>query len=83
MKNSLPLPAPQEGDWLSAAGETHRGLRKRINQDAIAVWGPGVPLVERTGGGYVFAAIDGLGGEPGGEVAAQTIKGSVGCGGPD
>jgi protein phosphatase len=67
----VPLPQLQEGEFLLAAGETHRGLVKSINQDAIGVWGPAVPRVEQAGAGYIFCVADGMGGEPGGEIAAR------------
>ena len=63
-----------EGDHLSAAGETSRGRVKTINQDVVIVWGPGIPIVDRAGAGFLFGVVDGMGGEPGGEVAADIIK---------
>jgi PPM family protein phosphatase len=74
MKRSSRAPRLLEGDYLCAAGETNRGLIKAINQDVVIVWGPGIPLVDRAGGGFVFGVVDGMGGEPGGEVAADIIK---------
>lgn len=74
---SIPLPRLQEGDSLRVSGETHKGRVKRINQDAIGVWGPGVPLVEGADRGYLFCVADGMGGQPGGEIAARTITATL------
>lgn len=65
------LPEVHECDHLAAAGELHRGLIKAMNQDRVVVWGPGVPIVDKAGGGYLFGVVDGMGGTKGGEVAAE------------
>ena len=67
------LPETRACDFPAAAGETHRGNIKSKNQDRVVVWGPGVPLVECAGGGYLFGVVAGMGGRSGGEVAAQTV----------
>jgi len=74
MSRSTPAPRLLEGDDLSAAGETHRGRMKTISQDVVIVWGPGIPLVDRAEAGFVFGVVDGMGGEPGGEVATDIIR---------
>ncbi len=68
------LPALREGDYLSAAGETHRGMIKKLNQDRVLMLGPGVPVVEERGGGYLFGVIDGMGSRKGGEISADITQ---------
>lgn len=80
----------RECEWLAAAGEVHRGRVKQTNQDRVLVWGPGVPVVDRAGGGYLFGVVDGRGGGKRGDLAADHVVAALleyytqsGASGPD